>query len=109
MKYDRLSAKLGVNHKASTTRKANKAIKITIVPDDTPTPKEYKRKQPEASNDYTTAYNIVQSLAPGNKIKSTFDNKIRFRKYLYDLGKINKKRFSTRLINDQKIEVFCLF
>jgi hypothetical protein len=107
MKYDRLSTKLGIKHKAST-RKANKANKATLTPDDTPTPKEYKRKQPEASNDYTTAYNIAKTLGNGAKIKATIDNKVRFRKYLYDLGKINNKRFSTRLINEHRIEVFLL-
>jgi hypothetical protein len=59
--------------------------------------KEFIRKQPEASNDYQKAYNIVQSLHKGEDKTIKIDNSIRFRKYLYDLAAKEQKIFRTYL------------
>jgi hypothetical protein len=57
--------------------------------------KEFIRKQPDASNDYYKAYNIVQSLNKGEDKTVKIDNIIRFRKYLYDLAAKDQKIFRT--------------
>jgi hypothetical protein len=66
----------------------------------------FKRKQPEASNDYTTAYNIVQGLTEtGATNVATYDNAIRFRKYLYDLGIKNNKTFRTQKLSKNRMKI----
>jgi len=61
----------------------------------------YTRKQPEASNDYTNAYNIINTLLIGCNEIATPDNIKVFRKYIYDLGLKHNKEFATRLNSDK--------
>jgi hypothetical protein len=56
----------------------------------------YTRKQPDSSNDYTTAYTLVNSLAPGASEVVTVDNIKVFRKYIYDLSYKRNMEFATR-------------
>jgi hypothetical protein len=57
----------------------------------------YTRKQPEASNDYTTAHQLVNTLAPGQSQTAEVDNIKVFRKYIYDLSYKLGRTFATRL------------
>jgi len=59
----------------------------------------FTRKQPEASNDYNNAYDIITSLSIGCNSSYTPDNIKVFRKYVYDLGLKHNKSFATRLNN----------
>ncbi len=59
----------------------------------------FTRKQPDASNDYTMAYDIVNTLHSGNSIIAEPDNIKIFRKYIYDLSYKHNKTFATRLNN----------
>ncbi len=61
----------------------------------------YTRKQPEASADYTQAYNIINTLQVGCNGSALPDNQKVFRKYIYDLGLKHNKEFATRLQGDK--------
>ena len=62
--------------------------------------KEYTRKQPEASNDYTLAHNICNTLNIGcSIIVEPLNDKV-FRKYLYECSAREQKQFATRKVND---------
>lgn len=59
----------------------------------------FTRKQPNKSNDYTKAYDIINNLSVGSSDTATPDNIKVFRKYVYDLGLKHNKSFATRLYN----------
>lgn len=69
----------------------------------------FKRKQPEASNDYEQAYNIILSISKGETINvATTDNIKAFRKYICDLAMKHNKQIATRLQHDKSLNVSCL-
>ncbi len=67
----------------------------------------FYRKQPEASNDYELAYNIINDLKAGKNIEVTPDNIVSFRKYAYDLAAKQNKEIRTSKNTDSLI-VYCL-
>jgi hypothetical protein len=66
------------------------------------------RKQPESSDDYLTAYNIVNAIKQGQSKTVTPDNLKVFRKYIYDLGAKQGKEFTTRKQLDNSLKVICI-
>jgi hypothetical protein len=67
--------------------------------------REYKRKQPEASNDYQKAYNIIKTLEPGTHKTVKIDNVKAFRKYLTDLNRSDKSRIFRTIMNQNKLNI----
>lgn len=67
--------------------------------------KEYILKQPNSSQDYKRAYNIVSSINIGDCITIEVDKLKRFRKYLYELGYQRNQEFATRKRGDIYINV----
>jgi hypothetical protein len=69
---------------------------------------KYIRKQPDASNDYTNARQLVDKITPGQYEVMTVDNLKAFRKYVHDLGAKTGKSFTTKMQDDNVIKVICL-
>lgn len=68
----------------------------------------FKRKQPDSSNDYEQAYNIIKVITIGETISANPDNVKAFRKYICDLAMKHNKQIATRLQKDNSINVTCL-
>ncbi len=66
---------------------------------------EFKRKQPECSNDYEQAYKIIAVINAGQTIAVNPDNIKAFRKYVCDLAMKNNIQIATRLQADNSLNV----
>ncbi len=62
--------------------------------------RSFTHKQPDASKDYKLAYDLVNTLQPGQSDTAYPDNDKVFRKYIYDLALKQNKEFATRKRGD---------
>lgn len=67
----------------------------------------FKRKQPNASNDYELAYGIIEYIQAGQNKTIIPENVAAFRKYAYDLAAKSQKNITTRKTGNQLV-VYCL-
>lgn len=69
---------------------------------------KFIRKQPSASDDYSIARQIVDSIKKGDVELVSVDNLKAFRKYVHELGIRYGKSFTTKKQGENAIKIICL-